>query len=202
MLLTCFICTNARGVEAFQVKQNEVIIAKVAKNGITRIAFERDRISKVIGNDNYYQIDGDNETGQIFLTPKLIGKVEKIHLTLMSEKGLVQDITLLLDKSIESQTILISDSEDNSHKQLATLLSSEQNRKSKFVQIIQAINNEESGGKDAYNLGFIKKQITHDETKASFDCDFIESVEAASYTKYKSNEFEVYILPIIDKLKP
>ena len=198
ILISCFTCTNAWGVEYFQVKPNEVIIASVAKNGITRIAFDRDRITKVIGNDNLYQIDGDNETGQIFLTPKLIGKIEKIHLTIMSEKGLVQDITLLLDKNIDSQTIVLN--EYNSQKLDSKLLHIEQSRRNKVTELIKAISDEESGGSSAYNLGFVKKQITYDYAKAQFDCEFIDSVESADYTKYKSNEFEVYILPLSDSL--
>jgi hypothetical protein len=98
LILFSFFCSF--GAREYITNTRQELDVPIARKGLTRIVFERDRVSKVIGNEDEYHIEGDNDTGQIFISPKTDGK---IHVAIMTEKGLVQDINLLPDKTIEKK---------------------------------------------------------------------------------------------------
>jgi hypothetical protein len=68
------------------------LFARVGAGTANRIWVEGDRIAEVTGNASEYIIQG-NEQGQVFITPRIeVGK--SINITLITENGLVQDLTM------------------------------------------------------------------------------------------------------------
>jgi hypothetical protein len=68
------------------------LLARVGSSTANRVWVEGDRIAEVTGNSAEYMIQG-NEQGQVFITPKIeTGK--SINITLITENGLVQDLTM------------------------------------------------------------------------------------------------------------
>ena len=65
------------------------IAIDISPFGANRIMVHRDRISKVIGNENDYFLEGDTLRGHIFITPK---QNQSMPATIVTEKGLIQDV--------------------------------------------------------------------------------------------------------------
>ena len=65
------------------------ITIDISPFGANRIMVYRDRISKIIGNENDYFLEGDAVRGHIFITPKVN---QAMPATIVTEKGLIQDV--------------------------------------------------------------------------------------------------------------
>ena len=101
-----FIHLVEAGSNEYQGSSNKRLNIVISQEGVNRIAVERDRIAKVIGNAEEYSIEGDNTSGVIFISSRLIaGEVSPI--TIITEKGFTQDINLKVQKGKEAKSILI-----------------------------------------------------------------------------------------------
>lgn len=85
---------------------NKRLKANISEGGVSRIAVEGDRIWKVVGNGEEYSIEGDGKKGIIFITSKVMGG-EVIPITIITEKGFMQDIRLRVQKGREPGSIVI-----------------------------------------------------------------------------------------------
>ena len=94
---------DSKTYSADPLKRLEVIISD---KGVNRITIEKDRILKIIGNEGDYTIDGDSNKGFVFLNSK-VEKGENFPVTIISEKGLVQDIKFSVKGDIDSSTVII-----------------------------------------------------------------------------------------------
>ncbi len=68
--------------------------ATVAKDYLNRIAVTNDRITQVFGDEEAYVIQVDENSGQVFLKPSDLNGSKPISLTLTTENGQTQDLTL------------------------------------------------------------------------------------------------------------
>ncbi len=75
----------------------------IAKDQVTRIALQDDRIANVMGG-GAFDLESDPDTGQIFIKPHPDSK-KTISLTLISESGQTHDLSLT-PKDQESQSVL------------------------------------------------------------------------------------------------
>lgn len=94
---------DSKTYSADPLKRLEVIISD---KGVNRITIEKDRILKIIGNEGDYMIDGDSNKGFVFLNSK-VEKGESFPVTIISEKGLVQDVKFSVKGDIDSSTVTI-----------------------------------------------------------------------------------------------
>ena len=97
--------TNA-DTKTYLGNTNKRLEISISDQGINRISIEKDRILKIVGNDGDYTIDGDTNKGFVFINSK-INKGNSFPLTLISEKGLIQDIKLKVEGDIDSRTVVI-----------------------------------------------------------------------------------------------
>lgn len=77
----------------------------ISKDQQTRIAIEEDRIQQIFGAEGLFDIQSDDERGQIFLKPLQAGNTKPLSITIVTEGGLTQDLRLM-PKDTEAQSIL------------------------------------------------------------------------------------------------
>lgn len=103
----------------------------ISNLGINRLQLDGDRIMRVISNEGECNIQHDMEHGYILLSSNVrVG--ENIGLTLISEKGLVQDLEIKVEESKVKRNILIKTEGRNQNS-----LSNE----GKEAEIMEAIKN-------------------------------------------------------------
>jgi len=78
----------------------------ISAEGINRIEIDKDRILKVVGQQEDYNIEGDSAKGFIFLSTQA-GEGEILPITVITEKGLTQDINLNVKEKIQPTTVII-----------------------------------------------------------------------------------------------
>jgi len=84
-------------------EKTEVIISKEQPN---RIAMKGDRIAQIFGAQGAFEVETDEETGQIFVKLLKSAAGKPLTLTLISEAGLTHDLTLL-PQAVGFQSILL-----------------------------------------------------------------------------------------------
>lgn len=102
VLLSTTCIPSAQAIQEYVVQKNKRMEATVSQSNLNRIAFDRDRIQQVFGSEGF-DLEIDRKHGQVFIKP-LSGKT--LHLSLVTEKGLTQDLTLKPKKS-PPQTIIL-----------------------------------------------------------------------------------------------
>ena len=136
----------------YKANNNKRITVEISQTGVNRIEIKKDRIAKVIGNNNEYSIEGDSKTGVIFLSAKAISG-EILPITIITEKGYTQDINLKVKKRNEPQTIII---EKPVLKEVKSNLVAPQDIK---VQVVEAIRDITKGD----DRNFTKRDISKKE---------------------------------------
>ncbi len=136
----------------YKANNNKRITVEISQTGVNRIEVKKDRIAKVIGNNNEYSIEGDSKTGVIFLSAKAIAG-EILPITIITEKGYTQDINLKVKKINEPQTIII---EKPVLQEAKSNLAAPQDIKEQVVEAIRDI----SKGQDR---NFTKRDISKKE---------------------------------------
>lgn len=88
-----------------EVKFNEAesITVHVSEHGLTRLSIEGDRLSKVIGLDENVNVIKDEAHGHMFLK----GITAKQSITILTEGGDLQDLTLVPDVKGSASIVLI-----------------------------------------------------------------------------------------------
>lgn len=69
--------------------------AVISKDSMNRLAVTNDRITQVFGDEQSYTAQTEEGVGQIFLKPTLENGDKPLSLTLITENGSVQDMTLV-----------------------------------------------------------------------------------------------------------
>lgn len=90
----------------YRIDEGKRITVKISAEGVNRISAKGDRIAKVIGNDEEYSIEGDNSKGIIFVSIRLIaGEISPV--TIITEKGVTQDINFKVEAGLAPQNIVL-----------------------------------------------------------------------------------------------
>lgn len=82
------------------------IEAVISNHEINRITVVHDRIRQVFGADGAFSHEVDEEGGQLFIKPLKPQQTKPIHITIVTENGLTQDLKLTL-ADIDAETILL-----------------------------------------------------------------------------------------------
>lgn len=89
------------------------IEALISNREINRITVVHDRIRQVFGADGTFAHEVDEEGGQLFIKPLKPQQTKPIHITIVTENGLTQDLKLTL-ADIDAETILLKQTEPSS----------------------------------------------------------------------------------------
>lgn len=98
--------------QLIKLSENKRIEASICANSMNRIAVANDRITQLFGDDGTFESQNDETTGQIFIKPTIENGSKNLSLTLITEQGITQDLTLKPDTTSAKTLILIRDSAD------------------------------------------------------------------------------------------
>lgn len=79
--------------------------ATISHDAMNRLAVVNDRITQVFGDQDAYEVQSEETTGQIFLKPSLDNGKKPLSVTLITESGMTQD--LLLQPSEQAATTIL-----------------------------------------------------------------------------------------------
>jgi type-F conjugative transfer system secretin TraK len=97
--------TQALAVQNFNLVDHQRTEIQVSNRQMNRIAVKGDRIQQIFGADEHFHIETDEHGGQIFLKFLSDQMLEPVSLTIVTEEGLTQDLTLMPD-DMDAQTVL------------------------------------------------------------------------------------------------
>jgi hypothetical protein len=68
--------------------------AIISSDSMNRLAVANDRITQVFGDHDAYEVQSEESTGQVFLKPTVENGKKPLSITIITESGLTQDMTL------------------------------------------------------------------------------------------------------------
>jgi hypothetical protein len=80
--------------EVLKLEENKRIEASICSDSMNRIAVANDRITQIFGDEGTFESQNDESTGQVFLKPTADNGPKDLSLTLITEQGITQDLTL------------------------------------------------------------------------------------------------------------
>jgi len=80
--------------QTLKVSEHKRLEASICPDSMNRISVANDRIMKLFGDEGAFESQHDEGTGQVFLKPTTVNGVKNLSLTLVTEQGLTQDLTL------------------------------------------------------------------------------------------------------------
>ena len=80
--------------QAINVNPAKRLKAPISMDSMNRIAVANDRITQIFGDHDAYEVQTEESTGQLFLKPTLENGKKPLAITLITENGLTQDMTL------------------------------------------------------------------------------------------------------------
>ncbi|MBY0501651.1 MAG: type-F conjugative transfer system secretin TraK [Alphaproteobacteria bacterium] len=113
-----FLSTAANAAIIKPLDSLRTIEIPIAKEGLTRIAVQEDRILNVFGVTGEYVLEADEDHGQIFIQPANLGTSKPLSLTITTERGHTQDLRLVPKDQVPEALILESREEEIDRKHL------------------------------------------------------------------------------------
>ncbi len=92
-------------LQTYKMVDQQKTTVILSKENYTRISIEEDRIQQIFGAEGIFDIQSDDEMGQIFLKPLNTSLSKPVSITIVTEGGLTQDIRLI-PRPVEAQSIL------------------------------------------------------------------------------------------------
>jgi type-F conjugative transfer system secretin TraK len=99
--------SSLEALQTYPLKSQGHLTVTVSKDQQNRIAVKNDRISQIFCSDGQLEIKTDEVHGQIFVR-FLEKEAQPLSLTLITEKGVTQDLTLRPSKRV-SESIVLTD---------------------------------------------------------------------------------------------
>jgi hypothetical protein len=110
-----FLSTTVHAAIVRPLDSLRTIEIPIAKEGLTRIAVQDDRILNVFGITGEYVLEADEDQGQIFIQPADLGTSKSLSLTITTERGHTQDLRLL-PKDQAPEALILEVKEDGADR--------------------------------------------------------------------------------------
>ena len=176
---------NSANAGMYKAKPHNRINIEVSDMGVNRIEVKKDRIAKVIGNMDEYNIEGDRKTGIVYISVKAIAG-EILPITIITEKGFTQDINLKVIKAKEPKTIVV---EKPRIKEIKREVKESQDLKD---QVINAIKDISKGNDRNYTRRDITvREITNYEKERKYQEDLGNNVVYTGYKILKEKQIKI-----------
>lgn len=114
-LLSVKLCAASQTIVMHPDKRLKAVISCDSMN---RLAVANDRITQVFGDNDAYEVQTEESTGQLFLKPSAENGKKPLSITLITENGLTQDMSLQPEER-EATTVILKNTN------LGTMQSSE-----------------------------------------------------------------------------
>jgi len=93
-LWTLGLLTISSASTLLTVEPEKRLKAKISKDSMNRLAVKGDRIINVFGDNDAYDIQTEETSGQVFIKPNLENGEKPLSITVMTENNVVQDMLL------------------------------------------------------------------------------------------------------------
>ncbi|MFZ4077669.1 MAG: TraK domain-containing protein, partial [Legionellaceae bacterium] len=80
--------------QTISINPDKRLKAVISSDSMNRLAVANDRITQIFGDHDAYEVQTEESTGQAFLKPTLENGKKPLAITLITENGLTQDMTL------------------------------------------------------------------------------------------------------------
>jgi type-F conjugative transfer system secretin TraK len=126
----------AQANQVLTMVENKRLEATICADSMNRIAVANDRITQIFGDEGTFETQNDETTGQIFLKPTVENGTKSLSLTLITEQGLTQDLTLrptakmattMILKAAQSSAQQVSQNQSFPQKEVGFALGTERN---------------------------------------------------------------------------
>lgn len=94
VLLPFVTCLEAGNSQSLATNPDKRIKAYISNDSMNRIAVANDRITQVFGDSEAYETQTEENTGQVFIKPTTENANKPLSITLITESGMTQDMTL------------------------------------------------------------------------------------------------------------
>jgi len=98
--------------ETLKLSEHKRIEASICTDSMNRIAVTNDRITHIFGDEGTFESQNDETTGQVFLKPTAQNGSKNLSITLITEQGFTQDLTLIPTEKSAKTLILTHDPAD------------------------------------------------------------------------------------------
>ena len=92
--LALLVPVTSKASQVLNLAENKRVEAAICPDSMNRIAIANDRITHIFGDDGTFESQNDENTGQVFLKPTMENGTKSLSLTLITEQGITQDLTL------------------------------------------------------------------------------------------------------------
>lgn len=99
--------SSDRSSHLLKVAENKRLEATICADSMNRISVANDRITQIFGDEGTFESQNDEATGQLFLKPTAENGSKNLSLTLITEQGITQDLTLI-PTSKTPQTLVLT----------------------------------------------------------------------------------------------
>jgi hypothetical protein len=110
-----YISFAAQANQVLTMVENKRLDATICADSMNRIAVANDRITQIFGDEGTFETQNDETTGQIFLKPTVENGTKNLSLTLITEQGLTQDLTLR-PTSKSATTMILKGGQSGAHQ--------------------------------------------------------------------------------------
>jgi len=182
------------GFKEIHLDSTKRIREKISVNSMNRMAIENDRVTQVFGDSESYEVQTEENTGQLFIKPTLENGDRPLSLTLVTEKGVTQDFTLVPSEE-EAVTLILKNSGD-------AKVTSKDNKKSVGFSLGESVQSFESApwnagrGLGERAMGFQERLLTLMKKLVSRDFQVVE--EAGHIKKRTRAGMEVHLTQLSD----
>ena len=104
-LLSIKICAASQTIH---MNPDKRLKAAISCDSMNRLAVVNDRITQIFGDNDAYEVQTEESTGQLFLKPTAENGKKALSVTLITENGLTQDMTLQPEER-EATTVILKD---------------------------------------------------------------------------------------------
>ena len=91
------------------ITENKRLEASIALDAMNRLAVVNDRIVNIFGDEGTFVVQTDEHTGQVFIKPTAENGDKPLSITLITENGVTQDLTLNPTK-LKATTLILKSS--------------------------------------------------------------------------------------------
>lgn len=133
VMLAC----GADAFQTFDVKNGSEVTATVYKSGLSRIYLQDDRISAIKAMAGEFQIDKNDEIGDIYIKPLTARSSDELDLFIQSERG--NTYALRLKVSADKPESIRLDAHDLVDKKSETMTAPSYDEQSEIIELIKLV---------------------------------------------------------------
>lgn len=171
LLVFCLFGSLSAFAADYVINEKKRIIVPISSSEPNRVRVENDRILEVIGLDDTYFLESDEKLGQIFIKADEGGK--DAVFTIITEKGVTQDLKLVRKEKLSSQVVILKLPEDKALS--GKVMGAKHARHDEIVAIIKDSRKIKASGKGrSYEQGGLQVKLSAKQLLGSYRVEIWE----------------------------